>query len=59
MIVLICLVAFVGASIIVSLARGPRETGWVGWEGGWRPRNDKPASPPKLDVESKATIRGT
>ncbi|KAB8068066.1 MFS general substrate transporter [Aspergillus leporis] len=25
---------FIGASLVVSLSRGPRETGWVGWRGG-------------------------
>lgn len=29
------MVGFVGAAILVSLARGPWETGWVGWSGGW------------------------
>ncbi len=26
---------FIGAAILVNLARGPKETGWVGWSGGW------------------------
>lgn len=25
-----------GFSYVVILARGPHETGWVGWSGGWR-----------------------
>ncbi|KAF4978795.1 hypothetical protein FZEAL_4885 [Fusarium zealandicum] len=39
-----CSIAFVGISILISLARGPRETGWVGWRGGWPLRRD--AAPP-------------
>ncbi|KAI3316588.1 MFS general substrate transporter [Xylariaceae sp. AK1471] len=34
-------IAFMGAAIIVGLARGPRETRWVGWKGGWNIRRDK------------------
>ena len=26
---------FIGAALCVCAARGPRETGWVGWGGGW------------------------
>ncbi|ORY28266.1 putative membrane protein [Naematelia encephala] len=29
-----CAVAFVGTALLVLLARGPHETGWVGWHGG-------------------------
>jgi hypothetical protein len=28
------MLAFVGTSILVLLARGPHETGWIGWGGG-------------------------
>lgn len=28
------MIAFVGTSILVLFARGPHETGWVGWSGG-------------------------
>ncbi len=34
-------IAFVGAAILVSLARGPHETRWVGWSGGWLPKSSK------------------
>ncbi|RSM05713.1 hypothetical protein CDV31_009490 [Fusarium ambrosium] len=46
-----CSIAFVGASIIFSLARGPRETGWVGWTGGWHPRRDDIPPPAPRDEE--------
>ncbi|KAF5669828.1 dityrosine transporter [Fusarium heterosporum] len=36
-----CSIAFVGLSILISLARGPREDGWFGWKGGWHPRREK------------------
>lgn len=32
-------IAFVGVAIIVAVIRGPRETGWVGWSGGWNIKN--------------------
>ncbi|KAI8623152.1 MFS general substrate transporter [Xylariaceae sp. FL1651] len=34
-------IAFIGIAILVGLARGPRETGWVGWKGGWNIRRDE------------------
>lgn len=34
-------IAFMAAAILVGLARGPRETSWVGWKGGWDIRRDK------------------
>ncbi|KAI1812598.1 major facilitator superfamily domain-containing protein [Poronia punctata] len=33
-------IAFIGAAILVAVARGPRETGWIGWSGGWNIRRD-------------------
>jgi predicted MFS family arabinose efflux permease len=33
-------VGFVGAAFVVCLARGPWETRWLGWRGGWRMRRD-------------------
>ncbi|KAF7564044.1 hypothetical protein G7046_g28 [Stylonectria norvegica] len=47
-----CSMAFIGASILFALARGPRETGWVGWKGGWRPRRDATPAPQQQGVES-------
>ncbi|KEY70599.1 hypothetical protein S7711_02203 [Stachybotrys chartarum IBT 7711] len=47
-----CGIAFIGASMLVSLARGPRETGWVGWGGGWRIRKDPKPAPKAEEVES-------
>ncbi|KAI1751331.1 major facilitator superfamily domain-containing protein [Xylaria castorea] len=34
-------IGFIGAAILIGLARGPRESGWVGWKGGWNIRKDK------------------
>ena len=28
-------VGFIGLALLVCFARGPWETGWVGWRGGW------------------------
>ncbi|TLD10930.1 hypothetical protein PgNI_05893 [Pyricularia grisea] len=36
-----CSMGFLGFAILVCLARGPRETGWVGWTGGWSPRVER------------------
>ncbi|KAI4863506.1 MFS general substrate transporter [Hypoxylon rubiginosum] len=33
-------IAFIGVAIIVGIARGPRETGWIGWSKGWHIRKD-------------------
>ncbi|KAH6695434.1 membrane protein [Plectosphaerella plurivora] len=29
-------IAFIGLSFIAAIARGPNETGWFGWSGGWQ-----------------------
>ncbi|KAJ2980934.1 hypothetical protein NUW58_g6814 [Xylaria curta] len=34
-------IGFIGLAILIGLARGPRETGWVGWKGGWNIRRDE------------------
>ncbi|KAI0473072.1 major facilitator superfamily transporter [Xylariaceae sp. FL0804] len=34
-------IAFIGAGILAGLARGPRETRWFGWRGGWDIRRDR------------------
>ncbi|KAI0155384.1 MFS general substrate transporter [Hypoxylon sp. FL1284] len=46
-------IAFIGVAIIVGIARGPRETGWVGWSKGWNIRkDDAPKRTPEIsDVE--------
>ncbi|KAL8404634.1 hypothetical protein RB594_009478 [Gaeumannomyces avenae] len=41
-----CSMALTGFAILICLARGPREKGWVGWAGGWNPRADKPSPAP-------------
>ncbi|AEO67180.1 uncharacterized protein THITE_2116008 [Thermothielavioides terrestris NRRL 8126] len=35
-----CSIAFTGLALVICLARGPRETGWIGWSGGWTIRRD-------------------
>jgi predicted MFS family arabinose efflux permease len=47
-------VGFVSASLMFALLRGPRETRWVGWRGGWRPRKDQPPPAiPQPETEAK------
>ncbi|KAK3306486.1 major facilitator superfamily domain-containing protein [Chaetomium strumarium] len=48
-------VAFVGLAIVISLARGPRESGWIGWSGGWAVRRDDlPSTEKGSDTEADA-----
>jgi predicted MFS family arabinose efflux permease len=44
-----CSIGFVGLALVVAFARGPRETGWVGWGGGWKLRRDDLRSKKKDD----------
>lgn len=53
----IVVVGFLGACIVVCLARGPRETGWIGWGGGWKitrddlpPKNADSPGPTELEM---------
>ena len=54
-------VAFVVLSLIICFARGPRETKWIGWSGGWSVRRDD-LGPKPSDVEetsaSEAVLEG-
>ncbi|KAI1421159.1 major facilitator superfamily domain-containing protein [Xylaria sp. FL1777] len=34
-------IGFIGVAILIGLARGPRESEWVGWRGGWNIRRDE------------------
>ncbi|CAH0057159.1 unnamed protein product [Clonostachys solani] len=38
-----CSIGLVTAMILFALARGPHETGWVGWSGGWELRKVRPS----------------
>jgi Major Facilitator Superfamily len=50
-------VGFISLSIVIALARGPWEEGWVGWSGGWSIRrkdlkeNPPGSTPQRTDVE--------
>jgi len=35
-----CSIGFVGLALVIAFCRGPRETRWVGWGGGWALRRD-------------------
>ncbi|KAI0388538.1 major facilitator superfamily domain-containing protein [Xylariaceae sp. FL0594] len=54
-------VALIGTGLVVALARGPRETGWVGWKGGWRITKEKVGiSPPpaeKAEVQDVSDVQ--
>ncbi|KAI1122657.1 major facilitator superfamily domain-containing protein [Nemania abortiva] len=34
-------VGFIGIAILIGFVRGPRESGWVGWKGGWSIKRDE------------------
>lgn len=34
-------IGFLGAAILVAVARGPNERGWIGWGGGWRTKREE------------------
>ncbi|KAK3292124.1 major facilitator superfamily domain-containing protein [Chaetomium fimeti] len=53
-----CSIAFIALALIVCLVRGPRETGWVGWSGGWAIRRDDiPSGSSEPDPE--VSVEGT
>ncbi|KAH8203830.1 hypothetical protein TruAng_002007 [Truncatella angustata] len=62
-----CNIAFIGFGIILCFMRGPRETKWVGWRGGWNVRKDmmletdEPTPSPERMAEEagSVTIEGT
>ncbi|KAI1389330.1 MFS general substrate transporter [Hypoxylon trugodes] len=52
-------IAYIGLAILIGFARGPRETGWVGWSNGWNIRRDdspkrEPAVAADTDIEEAA-----
>ena len=55
---------FLAAALLLSVARGPRETRWVGWGGGWQIRKEgdvakKPAAEADGDGdEEKGKVAG-
>ena len=46
-------VGFICLALLFSVVRGPRETGWIGWSGGWRIWKDPPV-PVVKDEETQA-----
>ncbi|KAI0505988.1 major facilitator superfamily domain-containing protein [Xylaria bambusicola] len=54
-------IGFIGTAILIGLARGPRERGWVGWKGGWNIRKDsgttEKVGPEVVDTEGTQTPR--
>ncbi|KAL1844835.1 hypothetical protein VTK73DRAFT_1707 [Phialemonium thermophilum] len=59
-------IALTGFGLLVCFVRGPRETGWFGWSGGWKPTRDdlprkreEPASEePTVKLEQPTEERG-
>ncbi len=52
-----CNIAFLGAALLAAFARGPRETGWVGWSGGWSlKRHDLPAKDENTTTMSERVV---
>ncbi|KAF6802303.1 membrane protein [Colletotrichum musicola] len=51
-------IGFIGLSLLITLSKGPREKGWVGWSGGFKMRREetpalKPTSPEDGQVGEK------
>ncbi|EWZ78262.1 hypothetical protein FOWG_17431 [Fusarium oxysporum f. sp. lycopersici MN25] len=36
-------IAFLGVALVLAVVRGPHETGWIGWRGGWSCKMECPA----------------
>lgn len=56
-------IAYIGVAIVIAMIRGPRETGWMGWSGGWNLRRDdiknrEPAVNGNRDIEEAAPRPG-
>jgi len=51
-------VAFICAALLICSLRGPHETGWFGWTGGWNMKKTASSTPPEkprlADVELQA-----
>lgn len=47
----------IGAALVVCLLRGPWETGWVGWHGGWSIRKKVANSSDGKGVEERNPLR--
>ncbi|KAI0802708.1 major facilitator superfamily domain-containing protein [Xylaria sp. FL0064] len=52
-------IGFIGLAILVGLARGPRESNWVGWKGGWNIRKDEDIIKEKVERQDAAGVEGT
>ncbi|KAJ0374065.1 hypothetical protein COL26b_007778 [Colletotrichum chrysophilum] len=44
-------VGFIGLSLLVTLSKGPREKGWIGWSGGLKLRKDEAPAPKPVSPE--------
>ncbi|CAP61113.1 uncharacterized protein PODANS_3_810 [Podospora anserina S mat+] len=52
-----CSIGLLVFAILVCLARGPKETGWVGWSGGWMiGRDDLPVKNSKNPPDEEAVL---
>ncbi|KAI9738929.1 MAG: hypothetical protein M1818_005243 [Claussenomyces sp. TS43310] len=51
-----CSVGFVGAALVVCLARGPWEKGWLGWSGGWSIRRRNLGPPARADESAAEQV---
>ncbi|KAB5549547.1 major facilitator superfamily domain-containing protein [Coniochaeta sp. 2T2.1] len=51
-------IAFVAAGLFLVVVRGPHETGWVGWRGGWDLRVQKKVEKKGFDAERRGERKG-
>lgn len=60
----ILMICYIGASFLLVFVRGPHETGWVGWGGGWdlrvrkpKPVDEKGGESPSGESESDGDVK--
>lgn len=56
-------VGFICAALLICVLRGPHETRWIGWRGGWNMNNNKRVDATEmtkcdaLEVQVEPTVR--
>ncbi|KAI1866666.1 uncharacterized protein JN550_007519 [Neoarthrinium moseri] len=51
-----CNIAFIGFAIVLCFLRGPRETGWIGWRGGWNVRRSEVVEADKVNPSQQNVV---
>ena len=51
-------VGFIVGAVLVCLAKGPYESGWIGWSGGWNCRRQDLVQEKKEELVTERTVQG-